>query len=43
MHLPLLYIQSEDIVLRNVLMQHFPETYEEKRAQVEAETLIEMR
>lgn len=34
---------NEDVVLRNVLIQHFLEAYQEKRAQVEAETQIEMR
>ena len=37
------YIQNEDIVLRNVLMRHFPEMYEEKRLQVEEEALLKMR
>ena len=35
--------QNEDIVLRNVLIRHFLEAYEEKRAQVVAETQLELR
>lgn len=41
--LPPTALQNEDIVLRNVLIRHFLEAYEEKRAQVLAETQLKLR